>query len=400
MSRISLALSLTLALAAGCTSALAGQERSQVLEDYGPAPVQTRLPKGPEETGPATRPAKVDDAALAAARRKGVAWVLEHQNEDGGWSSGAHGSDGSQAPSDVATTAFSVLALTRDGGGAVTHGDAVRKGVGFVLAAVEAAPSGPRLRTPQGTQIQGKLGPNVDTHLAALMLGEVAGSFDPETNARVDRALDVVVAKVQQAQNADGSFDANGWAPVLSSSIAAQGLYAASKLGKDVDDGVLAKSDEYQAKMVDTRTGGVDASAGAGVELYAVATSLRTNSQTAKREGKAAAEASEVARAQEVQQAATARVTGDSSGRLMAGFGSIGGEEMLSYMMISDTLAEEGGEAWTDWEKKVGSYLSSIQNQDGSWVGHHCITSRAFTTAGAVMTLAAGDHARRVAARG
>ncbi len=58
-------------------------------------------------------------------------------------------------------------------------------------------------------------------------------------------------------------------------------------------------------------------------------------------------------------------------------------------MMISDSLREEGGEQWTNWESHVGTYLAGVQNPDGSWVGHHCITSRTFTTAGAVMTLGA-----------
>jgi hypothetical protein len=34
-----------------------------------------------------------------------------------------------------------------------------------------------------------------------------------------------------------------------------------------------------------------------------------------------------------------------------------------------------------------------VQTQDGSWVGSHCVTSAAFTTAGAIVTLTAGDHA-------
>ena len=91
------------------------------------------------------------------------------------------------------------------------------------------------------------------------------------------------------------------------------------------------------------------------------------------------------------------RVSRDQE-QLMAGFGSVGGEEMLGYMMIGDSLAEEGGERWTTWEQKVGGYLVGIQNADGSWVGHHCITSRTFTTAAAVMALGSGDWADRQAA--
>lgn len=114
------------------------------------------------------------------------------------------------------------------------------------------------------------------------------------------------------------------------------------------------------------------------------------NKDRAKGESKVAAE--------QASAASMGRVSRDADA-LMAGFGSVGGEEMLGYMMISDTLVEEDGAHFARWDGKVGAYLSGIQNADGSWVGHHCITSRTFTTAAAVMTLGAGDWAKRQAAR-
>ncbi|MFT4623952.1 MAG: hypothetical protein ACI8PZ_002608 [Myxococcota bacterium] len=384
-------LALVLALTVGASAS----EPSQVLEDFGGAPTL------PSTVAPRTAPAlSTATPAVRAARAKGVAWVLANQHADGGWSSGAHGSDGVQASSDVATTAFTTLALARDAGGSDRHDVAIARGVDFVLTAVDAAPDGPRLATPVGTQIQYKLGELVDTHLAALMLGELAGSLDRGRNSRMDTALDKVLTKVQSAQRADGSFDGNGWAPVLSTSLAAQSLNQAVALGKVVDEDVISRSDAYQQRMADTSTGAFDASAGAGVELYAVAGSLANNKQITDRTGRYTADAPAAAAAEAVQAAAVGRIAGDD-GRLMAGFGSIGGEEMLSYMMISDTLAAEGGSEWASWEERIGTYLVGIQNADGSWVGHHCITSRAFTTAGGLMTLSAGDAARAPApARG
>ncbi|MBT3217651.1 MAG: hypothetical protein HN348_01050 [Proteobacteria bacterium] len=373
---------LSIGLSVALFTASAGQP-SDVLNDFGDVEIEK----------PAAKPAKDEKATPASPTlKKGLNWVLENQHSDGGWSSGSHGTDGSQASSDVATTAFTVLALTRSANGSGAYHSTVKRGIDFVINAIDTAPEGAKLNTPQGTQIQYKMGELVDTHLASLMLGEVAGTFDKETNRRINIALDKVVGKVQQAQRADGSFDANGWAPVLSSSIAAQSLNRAIELGVVVDDAVLAKSDDYQAGQADVSSGSFDASEGAGVELYAVATSMRGSSQIGGRTGKAAPTASMQKKAEEVAQVAKNRVSADSSGALMAGFGSIGGEEMVSYMMISDSLAEEGGKEWTNWETKVGDYLASIQNGDGSWVGHHCITSRAFTTAGAIMTLTAGNY--------
>jgi hypothetical protein len=68
-------------------------------------------------------------------------------------------------------------------------------------------------------------------------------------------------------------------------------------------------------------------------------------------------------------------------------------------MMISDSLVDGESQDWEKWESKVSTYLAGIQNTDGSWAGHHCITSRTFTTAGAVMTLAADYKSQPRAAR-
>ncbi len=368
-----LALTVSISGGAALSTAFAGEE-SAVLSDFG-APTPTR---------------RVTGSPGASERARGVAWLLAAQRPDGGWSSGNFGTDGVGAASDVATTAWCTLALFRDAHGGASNREAIGRGVSLVVDRVMTAPSGPKLNTPTGTQIQYKLGELVDTHLAALLLGEVAGKLDPATNRRVATALDIAAGKVQLAQRPDGSFDTNGWAPVLSTSIATQSLNRAEELGVEVKDDVLARADEYQASTV--QGGTFDASEGAGVQLYAVAAAARGNSQAAGRTGSAAPTAGAKAKAETATRAALGAVARDD-GRLMAGYGTIGGEEMLSYSMLSDTLAEQGGTGWTDWEAKIAGYLSGVQNQDGSWVGSHCVTSAAFTTAGAVITLTAGDQA-------
>ena len=335
-------------------------------------------------------------ADLAASRSRGAEWLKGVQKNDGGWGAGSWGTDDPAAPSDVATTSMAILALVRDANGSDVHDDAINRAVRYVAAVVERSPAdSARLDVPEGTQPQYKLGQTVDTHLAALMLGEVEGTFDDATNRIVSNAHQLVIGKVQMAQNSDGSFDSNGWAPVLSSSIAATSLDRAVQLGYDVDDEVLAKNDAYQKDKID-RDGNVDTSAGAGVDLYAAASALKGNREAEKRAPVSSPRAEE---ARVARQAAAGRVTGDSSGALFTGFGSAGGEEMLSYMMISDTLAEDGGKDWVQWEKKVGAYLVGTQNADGSWAGAHCITSRTFVTASAMMSLGAGDFAKVRASR-
>jgi len=367
---------LTLALITAARSS----EPSAVLSDYGPRAAM------PEQV--AQPPAQSPDAA--GARKRAAVWLLEHQHADGGWSSGAHGTTGAEAPSDVATTAFAVMALSRDASGKTTHAEPIEKGVRFVVHAVEIAPPGPKLATPENTQIQYKLGQLVDTHLASLMLTEVLPKLEGDLQRRAKVALQTVVDKVEAAQNADGSFDANAWAPVLSDAIAAQSLTQAANLGIPVDEEVLAKSDAYQSEQ--GADGSFDTSKGAGVKLYAVASGMRSNDVAADRVGGSAPPAEMKAKAEAAEREAMSAVRAETS-QIIAGFGSIGGEEMLSYMMISDTLAAKGGKEFTDWQTQIGTTLASAQNADGSWVGHHCITSQAFATAGGVLVLTAGDHA-------
>jgi hypothetical protein len=73
----------------------------------------------------------------------------------------------------------------------------------------------------------------------------------------------------------------------------------------------------------------------------------------------------------------------------VSGFGSNGGEEFLSYMNISESLVVQGGQAWREWDAAMSGNLARIQNQDGSWSGHHCITGRNFCTAAALLVLLA-----------
>jgi hypothetical protein len=75
--------------------------------------------------------------------------------------------------------------------------------------------------------------------------------------------------------------------------------------------------------------------------------------------------------------------------RFVSGFGSNGGEEFLSYMNISEALVVEGGKEWQEWDQAMNQNLSRIQNPDGSWSGHHCITGKTFCTATALLVMTA-----------
>jgi hypothetical protein len=71
----------------------------------------------------------------------------------------------------------------------------------------------------------------------------------------------------------------------------------------------------------------------------------------------------------------------------VAGFGSVGGEEFFSYLNISDSLHRAGGEPWHKWNQGMTAKLLTMQNEDGTWAGHHCITGRVAVTSAAILML-------------
>ena len=62
-------------------------------------------------------------------------------------------------------------------------------------------------------------------------------------------------------------------------------------------------------------------------------------------------------------------------------------------MLTSEAMVVTGGEEWQKWNDKMHGRLQKVQNPDGSWSGHHCITSPVFCTAAAVQCLSADRDA-------
>jgi hypothetical protein len=99
---------------------------------------------------------------------------------------------------------------------------------------------------------------------------------------------------------------------------------------------------------------------------------------------------------QEAQAAVVARL-GHSG--FLAGFGTNGGDEFLSYMMIAESLVAKGGDTWRRWDSLMTARLDRMQNGDGSWSGIHEVKGRTFCTAAALLTLMADRTPVPVAAR-
>ena len=118
----------------------------------------------------------------------------------------------------------------------------------------------------------------------------------------------------------------------------------------------------------------VSVSSAAGVALYQDAQALEQLSRT---------EESRKKNAREI--AAINSKLSDS--KFVDGYGSIGGEEFFSYLNISDGLKRSGGKEWNEWHSKITQKILKLQNEDGTWAGHHCITGRCAVTSAAILNL-------------
>jgi hypothetical protein len=112
----------------------------------------------------------------------------------------------------------------------------------------------------------------------------------------------------------------------------------------------------------------------AGVDLYQHAQAMEQLSRTDELRTRNAAEL---------------KVIGGNlkSAKFVDGFGSIGGEEFFSYLNLSDGMKRVGGEAWKDWHQQITDKIVKLQNNDGTWAGHHCITGRVAVTSAAILNL-------------
>jgi len=347
----------------------------------------------------------------------GIAWLVEAQHSSGGWGAGSHANQSNIDPSkvklDPATTAFAGMALMRAGHtpSEGIYSDSVRKTTEFLVEIVEGSSAeGPRITDITGTQPQAKLGQLVDTTMTTQFLSRVVKSLpakDP-LHDRASAALDKCLAKLKSSQQQNGSWGKGGWAPVLQSSLGTTALELAQVAGKNVDMDDLRRARAYQKGNFDAKTGKVDASSGAGVALYSFAGAQRASAgearaaqqlvDQAKREGKLAPTATvneenlrkigvngdkarDLADAKEASKAQIARLDDET---LLRGFGNNGGEEFLSYLMTSESLVITGGDSWTQWNQKIIGRLGKIQNPNGSWNGHHCISSPVFCTAAVI----------------
>lgn len=378
---------------------------------------------------------KIDLKPIPDFLEKSIQWLAEAQFENGGWGAGQNSAQQIRDPravqTDPATTAFSAMALLRSGHSLKKgkYAENVQKALDYLLFAVEdAEENAPSITALRGTQPQNKLGQNIDVSITLQFLAKILpeASSDKKLENRINHAMDKCIGKLEGAQLSDGSWNTSGWAPVLNSAMANSALEYSGKAGRDVKKEVLEKSQKYQAGNYDDSTKGIASGKAAGISLYAYSSTQRATAQDALeveefikieaakpkndktppppvisqdeipeeeatyeylKDSFSEEKARKLAKSYTANKAATKSLQNDA---VLSGFGNNGGEEYLSYAMTSESLVAAGDEnGWDDWHSKMKNRLERVQNPNGSWSGHHCITSPVFCTAAVVMTLTA-----------
>jgi len=355
-----------------------------------------------------------------SAIKKGIEWIVAAQASDGGWGSGSHSAQDIRDPhavkSDPASTSLVSMSLLRNDNTPEKgkYAGALQKGTEYLLRAVENCPSNQnQITTLTNTQAQTKLGKNIDVILTAQFFTNLLryDLTDVQLKKRIEKALDKCIDKIQKTQSGNGAWQDGGWAPVLQSALANNALEGAEDVGRSVDSVKLKRSREYQKLNFNADTKAAVTGDAAGVLLYSISSTARASAKDAqlaevviskaKKEGKldASAKVTEenlviagLGNSQSKNYSTAYKVNAAAKSEalkteVMAGYGNNGGEEFLSYLMTGESMMMQGGDEWKKWYDMMSGKLINIQNPDGSWNGHHCITSPVFCTATCLLIL-------------
>lgn len=369
---------------------------------------------------------------IQSALNKGLKWTIKAQQQNGGWGAGLSSMQQIRDPhavkTDPATTSMVGMALLRTGS-TLTDGEyttALVKATKYLLKEIEETQKENFITTKRGTQIQSKLGQNIDAVITAQFFSNLLTKTDDkhELVSKIKTALDICVQKIQNTQDEKGRTAGGSWAGVLQSSMANAALEAAEMNGAKVDQDKLIKAKEYQEQNYDPTTGTTNTEDGAGIMLYSMSSSVRASAknarkvreevQKAKKENKLSDDAvintqtlvdlgytkDEATKMNTSYQVYESAKTETQTDRIMNGFGNNGGEEFISFLQTGESMVVGGDDGWKKWYDNVSAKMLAIQNADGSWNGHHCITSPSFCTATCLLILSINNDAEILSTMG
>ncbi len=305
--------------------------------------------------------------ASVEAVRKGLEWLKRTEGRKGG-----HGTDIGQAD-DIGCSAMVGLALLADGstpsqGPNKTH---LKRIVNYLIGCVERMPNG-NITSQSGTQLQNKIGSQAHTFFALLFLSQICGEIGIHRKTR--ETVGKLVSTVVKSQSPRGDWGQESWAPTLGTVMGWTSLRSSHFAGFRVGGSPEKTADHLMKQMnssLNSRQHWMHS-------LYKNATGIRVLYAMGKEE-------------EAVSKKAFANVlklvTRDNTA-----FNQAGGEEFLAFHLITETMLQKEGKDWATWFPKVRDKMLDVQNDDGSWTGHHCITSRTFCTAAACLVLSAPNR--------
>lgn len=302
--------------------------------------------------------------ASRAAVEKGIDWLISAMHGDGGV-----GPDLDRDP-ELGCTAMVGMALLAEGN--TTHGGPhsreLRRVLHAVLNMVEFRPL-PN-ESYENPLVRRKIGDHADLFIATLFLTQIYGEA-PADQADIERMLRKLVNMISAAQGEDGTWGDDSWAPVLGTVLGWECLRGASSCGLRVHISAKRAGEALFKKLRDS---GEDPR-GMMHAFYKSASSIRVLHSMGYRDDPVFKKCVE----------RILRVAHSESPLYTVA----GGEEYLAFFFVTECMLQEPDEAWQAWYPEVSKRIVKVQNDDGSWSGHHCITGRTFCTAAALMTIQA-----------
>ncbi len=335
------------------------------------APAEFHLSRSVGKENDSSARAPVAAGRITPATRRsidrGTEWLISAMRIDG-----SLGTDRGRPP-DLSCTAIFGLVLLSQGNTLVAgpNREELQRVLDATLAMVDRLPSGPA-QANTVTLVQRKIGRNADLFVAALFLSQLQGEAGyAEKDVRL--ALEKLTAGICAAQQKDGTWGEESWAPVLGTVLGWECLRAASSSGLKVDASATAAGDALLKQLKEAPTHGDNWM----FEFYKNASSIRVlYSMNYRRDPIFETSVEKIMKiAREDDRP----------------FFQAGGEEFLAFYLVTECLLQERNERWQPWYPTVRDKIVRVQNADGSWTGHHCITARTFCTAAAMLTLQAAN---------
>lgn len=308
---------------------------------------------------------------------KSVAFLLSSQNRDGGWGTSKN------SKSTVADTAMAMMALLRSGENFKSSTNAIkmREALEYLILRIDKS-SDVMLDVPDASSlIAQKLGPNKDLFFATWALAEAVGM--PISKQNKNQALQAIkksLAKIGNNLNALAKHQkgkSQYFGGLLGTAVQLKAI------SKAISVGVLPNK-KMKEFLNNIDLNSINSSS--GYALYDAASKLSIRYDLEMIKSMLDGSQQIFSPSKDFEAALVAFSANLTKTNFISGFGSLGGEEMLSYQLISEAVRFGGINQTDKWQQQFADVIDRAKNPDGSIVGKHCITGTTFPTAGSLLT--------------